>query len=124
MSTTPPFYALANYLIDNGYTDGHRVQLFQWNDGEPDEKFIVVQQSGGMPAGVVRSVMCTVSVISAVNGSREEAAVKANDIFEALRVATFSSDSNVFSFQPDEPVYSPTTETRPVFQMNVRVLAD
>jgi hypothetical protein len=39
-----------------------------------------------------------------------------------LRVATVSDGA--FYFQPDEPQYLFTEEQRPVFQMNVRVLAD
>lgn len=116
--------ALYNYLIDNGYTTGHRVQLFQWNDDGPSDKFIVIQQNGGLPAEVIRDAICTVSVIHEQQGDRLAAATKANEIFEALRVATLPTDSAVFSFQPDEPQYFFTEEQRPVFQMNVRVLAD
>lgn len=117
-----PAEALYNYLIDNGYTTGHRVQLFQWMDGEPSDKFIVVQQSGGLPAEVIRDATCTVIVIGEQQGDRLAAGNKANAIFEALRVATVANGA--FSFQPDEPQYFFTTEERPVFQMNVRVLAD
>jgi hypothetical protein len=117
-----PAEALYDYLIANGYTSGYRVQLFQWNDGEPDDKFIVVQQSGGMPAEVIRDATCVVTVIGETNGDRLAAGNKANDIFEALRVATVSDGA--FYFQPDEPQYFFTEEQRPVFQMNVRVLAD
>lgn len=119
-----PAEALYNYLIDNGYTTGHRVQLFQWMDGEPSDKFIVIQQSGGFPAEVIRDAICTVIVIGEQQGDRVAAGNKANDIFDALRVSTFANDSKVFSFQPDEPIYFFTEEERPLFQMNVRVLAD
>lgn len=117
-----PAETLYDYLIGNGYTSGYEVQLFQWMDGLPTDKFIVVQPSGGLPAEVIRDATCTVTVIGAHQGDRLAAANKAEAIFSGLRAATVSSGA--FFFQPDEPVFFRTEEERPVFQMNVRVLAD
>jgi len=125
MSRPTPAEVLAQYLIDNGYGVEHGVQLFGWMEGDdPLRKVIVVKQNGGSYANVTRDVACSIAVVWDVGGNRIEAANKANEIFELLRVATFSSDSSVFSFQPDEPVFFNTTNDRPYFEMNVRVLAD
>lgn len=97
---------------------GWRVQAFKWVDGSKADRYCVIKPAGGLPAELVRRPAFTLSLIGAENQAATEISAAADSIIEALRA---SSGSLVF-MQPAEPVFSPTSDGRPVFEIAISAI--
>lgn len=104
-----------------------RLQFGRWVDGSKTDRYCVIKPAGGLPAELVRRPQFTLSLIgaqvAAVGGvapEGEQIAVSnaADSIIEAMRT---SSGSLVF-LQPAEPVFVPTSDGRPVFEIAVSAI--
>ncbi len=97
---------------------GWRIQFGRWVDGDTAARFCVIKPVGGLPAELVRRPQFTVSLIGAKNQPADEVGDAADAMVEAMRL---SSGSLVF-LQPAEPVYMPTDDGRPVFEIAVSAI--
>ena len=99
---------------------GWRVQFGRWIDGAPTDRFAVIRPAGGMPASLVRRPAFTLMLIGATGEAATMADAKANAIVEAMR----ASSSSVVSISPGEPVYFPTDDGRPVFEISISTITN
>lgn len=99
---------------------GWRVQFGRWRDGEKADRFCVIKPAGGLPADLVRRPQFTVSLIGAENAEASEVSEAADAIVEEMR----TSSGTLISLQPAEPVYMPTDDGRPVFEIAVQAITN
>jgi hypothetical protein len=99
---------------------GWRVQFGRWVDGLESARFAVLRPAGGLPAELVRQPQFTLALIGAKNESAAVAEAAADALIEAMRL---SSGSLVF-LQPAEPVYMPTNDGRPVFELAISAITN
>ena len=97
---------------------GWRVQFGRWVDGSKTDRYAVIKPAGGLPAALVRQPQFTLSLIGALDESSEVAAAAADTVIEGMRV---SSGTLVF-MEPAEPVYSATSDGRPVFEIAISAI--
>lgn len=99
---------------------GWLVQFGHWNDktGPKTQRYAVLRPAGGAPADLVRRPQFTLSLIGADGGEALATSDTADTIVEAMRA---SSGGLVF-IQPAEPVYVPTSDGRPVFEIAISAI--
>ena len=99
---------------------GWLLQFGHWNDkaGAKTSRYAVLKPAGGTPAELVRRPQFTLSLIGVDGGDALATSDAADTIVEAMRA---SSGSLVF-MQPAEPVYLPTSDGRPVFEIAVSAI--
>ncbi len=99
---------------------GWLVQFGHWNDkvGAKTSRYAVLKPAGGSPAELVRRPQFTLSLIGADGGDALAVSETADTIVEAMRA---SSGALVF-MQPAEPVYLPTSDGRPVFEIAISAI--
>lgn len=109
--------AIRNFLAP--LLPGWRLQFGRWVDGiDKTDTYCVIKPAGGLPAELVRRPQFTVSLIGGAGQAIAEVAAAADAIVEAMRA---SSGALVF-LQPAEPVYMPTDDGRPVFEIAVSAI--
>lgn len=109
---------------------GFRIQFGRWMDGNKAHRYAVLKPAGGLPAELIREPQFTLSLIGAQvaavpggptpEGEQLEINEFADQIIEAMRV---SSGGLVF-MQPAEPVFMPTSDGRPVFEIAVSAITN
>ena len=103
-----------------------RVQFGRWTDGNKADRYAVIKPVGGLPAELIRQPQFTLTLIGAQvaneagPGEQQAVAAKADEIIEAMRA---SSGALVF-MQPAEPVFMPTNDGRPVFEIAVSAITN
>jgi hypothetical protein len=97
---------------------GWRVQFGRWMDGSPTARYCVIRPAGGLPLSLVREPQFTLSFIGSTNDS--EATI--SDAVEAVITAMETSSGGAVFLQPAEPVFLPTTDGRPVFDLAVSAI--
>jgi hypothetical protein len=95
-----------------------RVQFGRWVDGSKADRYAVIRPVGGLPAELVRRPEFSLMLIGAENDQASVPGDAADQIIEAMRL---SSGSIVF-LQPAEPVFVPTSDGRPVFEIAVSAI--
>lgn len=106
---------------------GWRIQFGRWTAGEHDgaERYAVVRPMGGAPAELVRRPMYSLTLLGARSEQTASVASVANTVVESLRVATAATHGiGVVALQASEPVYSETTDGRPMFEMAVSAITN
>lgn len=92
-----------------------RIQFGRWTDEGGQYGYVVIRPSGGVTAELIRRPQFTVSVIGPVSSGLPSIEQSANQIIEAMR----SSSGSLVSMQAGEPVYMPTNDGRPVFEIAI-----
>jgi hypothetical protein len=99
---------------------GWRVQFGRWVDGNKADRFAVIRPVGGGPAELVRRPQFTVSLIGAENEAAGIASTAADALIEAMRTGSGS----LVSLLPAEPVFMPTSDGRPIFEIAVSAITN
>ena len=99
---------------------GWLLQFGQWNDmlGAKTTRFAVLRPVGGSPAEVLRRPQFSLALIGEDGGDAVAVSEAADSIVEAMRA---SSGALVF-IQPAEPVFLPTSDRRPVFEIAISAI--
>lgn len=99
-----------------------RVQFGRWTD-DPNKatRFAVVRPVGGGAATLVRSPQFSVTLIGADGDDATTASAQADLVVRSLR-AWRPSNGAVFNLQASEPVFVPTADSRPAFDIAVSAL--
>lgn len=97
---------------------GWRVQFGAWRDGSKTDHYAVIKPAGGLPAELVRQPQFTLSFIGAFNEDAAIAAAAADAVIERMR----ASSGAITFMQPAEPVFVPTNDGRPVFELAVSAI--
>jgi hypothetical protein len=95
-----------------------RVQFGRWQGATTTDRYAVLQPTGGLPAELVRRPSFRLMLIGAENEAASVASEAADAVIEAMRE---SSGALVF-LQADEPVYWPTDDGRPVFEIAITAI--
>lgn len=97
---------------------GWRLQFGRWTDGTKTDRYAVLRPAGGLPAELVRRPQFTLSLIGADGDETGVPSAAAETIIEAMRA---SSGELVF-MEPAEPVFVPTNDGRPVFEIAISAI--
>lgn len=98
---------------------GWTVQFGRWNDtGVKTDRFAVIRPAGGPLAELVRRPQFTLALVGTTGEPATVLAEAADTVIEAMRA---TSGELVF-LQPAEPVYMPTSDGRPVFEIAVSAI--
>lgn len=99
---------------------GWRLQFGRWNDqlGAKTDRFGVLRPAGGVGPELVRRPQYTLSLIGVDGGD----AVATSDAADALITAMRSSSGDLVFLQPAEPVFMPTADGRPVFEIAISAI--
>jgi len=97
---------------------GWRIQFGRWQDGTKTDRYAVLRPVGGLPADLVRRPEFSLMLVGAEEDPASIPSDRADAIVEAMRA---SSGSLVF-MQPAEPVFWPTDDGRPVFEIAISAI--
>lgn len=99
---------------------GWLLQFGQWNDkvGAKTSRYAVLQPAGGVPAELLRRPQFTLSLIGQQGGDSLAISTAADEIVQAMR----KSSGDLVFMQPAEPVFLPTSDGRPIFQIAISAL--
>lgn len=98
-------------------------QFGQWQDtsGQKVKRFAVIRPAGGPTASLVRRPQFVVSLIGRDGGDRERVAEHAELCVQALQHA--GRDAAGVTLFASEPVFVPTADNRPVFDIAIAALS-
>jgi len=97
---------------------GYRVQLGQWIDGLPTDRFIVIRPFGGDQGDNVRRPRISLMFIGAQNSS----ALLALADVETFIASVQQDSGGVALLRTDEPAFYSTAEQRPVYELIVSTI--
>lgn len=97
-----------------------RIQLGRWIDGTRTDRYAVIRPAGGLPVSLVREPQFSVFFIGSENDDTTVVAEAVNTVVEAMRA---SAGSLVF-MQPAEPVFVPTEDGRPAFEIAMSAIVN
>lgn len=97
---------------------GWRLQFGRWMDGSETARYCVIRPVGGLPMELVREPQFSVAFIGGKNDSEHAVSAGAESVISAMQI---SSGGAVF-FQPSEPVFVPTSDGRPMFELAVSAI--
>lgn len=97
---------------------GWRVQFGAWRDGAKTDRYAVIRPVGGLPAELVRQPQFVLSMIGALN---DDASIPAEAMHQVIETMRTTSGAITF-MQPAEPVFVPTNDGRPVFELAVSAI--
>jgi hypothetical protein len=98
---------------------GWRIQFGRWVDGDKTDRYAVIRPVGGGPSILVRRPAFSVMLIGAYNEAPAVLYGRFTQIFEAARIYT----GPLVTIQLSEPVYMPTNDGRPVFELSIATIA-
>jgi len=97
-----------------------RVQFGRWVDGTKTDRYAVLRPVGGLPAELVREPQFSLMLVGAENEDAAVAGAAADTIIEAMR----SSSGTLVFMQPAEPVFQPTNDGRPAFEIAISAITN
>lgn len=112
--------ALRNFIADLLPSPAWRVQFGRWRDDGGAHQYAVIKPVGGLPAELVRRPEFTLSLIGAANASVDLISAAAELIIEAMR----SSSGSLVSMQPAEPVFTATSDGRPILEIAISAITN
>lgn len=104
-------------LIAPLLTDWH-VQFGRWVDAGATARHAVIKPAGGGKAELIRTPQLTLSLIGAVGDQSQTIQAAADSIIEAMRTGS----AGIVFLQPGEPVFMPTDDGRPIFEIAVSAI--
>lgn len=100
---------------------GWRIQYGRWMDDEARAtRAAVIRPVGGGPASLIREPQFTLTFIGAKEDGTQVVAAAVDAVIEALR----PMPGTATLFIPGEPVFVPTEDDRPMFDLAVSAIAD
>lgn len=115
---TPQAEALRDFLEPVLAAD-FDFQFGRWEDTSPATRYAVLRPAGGVGAQLVRRPQFTLAMIGTRGGDVAEIGATANAVVERCR--TDSGVSLVY-VEAGEPVFTPTADGRPVFEIALSVI--
>lgn len=112
--------ALRNFLLPLLPSPAWRIQFGRWTDGSTAARYAVIRPVGGLPAALVREPQFTLSLIGAAGEAAEVPQEAAESIIEAMR----QGSGELVSLQPGEPVFTATSDGRPVFEIAISAITN
>lgn len=97
---------------------GWRIQFGRWLDDLKTDRYAVLKPVGGASAGLVRRPSFTLILIGALNDAASVPSIKADSIIEAMR----TDSGALVLMQAGEPVFSTTTDGRPIFEFAISTI--
>jgi hypothetical protein len=97
-----------------------RVQFGRWKDGTKTDRYAVLRQVGGLPAELVRRPHFSLMLIGAEGDSPSVPQERADALIEAMRAGS----GDLVFLQPAEPVFWPTNDGRPVFEIAISAITN
>lgn len=97
---------------------GWRLQFGRWMDDSRESRYAVLRPTGGLPAELVRQPQFSLALVGASTDTLQDVQAFADAVIEAMRT---SSGTLVF-MQPAEPVFVPTDDGRPVFEIAISAI--
>lgn len=111
--------ALRNFITP--LLPGWRVQFGRWMDGNTADRYAVIRPVGGLPAALVRRPEFTLALIGAAGDDAQVPQEAAEQVIEAMRAG---AGAEVVYFEAGEPVFMPTDDGRPVFEVAVSAITN
>lgn len=110
--------ALAAFLAP--LLPGWRLQFGRWNDmlGAKTDRFCVIRPAGGPASDLVRRPQFTASLIGVDGGDIVATSAAADALITAMR----ASSGDLVFLDPAEPVFVPTSDGRPVFEIAISAI--
>lgn len=96
-----------------------KVQFGRWIDSGGTQRYAVLQPAGGLPAELLREPQFTLRLIGMLNESAQAISDAAETVIEAMRART---GAGLVFIQPSEPVFVPTDDGRPLFEIAVSAI--
>ncbi len=96
---------------------GWSLQFGRWIDEGPQARCAVIKPAGGAVAELVRRPQLTLSLVG-LPGENLQTSAAADAVVEALR----ASGAGLVCVRPSEPVYVPTSDGRPVFEIALEAI--
>ncbi|WP_330983614.1 MULTISPECIES: hypothetical protein [Enterobacterales] len=123
MTSSEIYDALKSWIEIHGFDNGYRIQKRRWSDGDPQDRFIVIQSNNG---GVTEEALIRDSFrFLFVSGCSDPDVASVEDLASKVRQTMIEdySIASIFSMQPfgGIPNYS-TAEKRIIFEMNFNAL--
>lgn len=97
---------------------GWRVQFGRWGDGSKTDRYAVLRPVGGMPASLVRRPAFSLLLV----GATDEPPASLYGRFAQLYEAARDYQGPLVMLSLDEPVYNPTNDGRPVFEVAISTI--
>lgn len=99
---------------------GWRLQFGRWVDGNKAHRYAVLRNVGGLPIELVRRPQFTLTLVGSDADAPGDVATAADAVIEAMR----SSAGDLVFMQPAEPVYTPTADGRPVYELAISAITN
>lgn len=93
-------------------------QFGRWEDTSPATRYAVLRPAGGIGAELIRRPQFTLSLIGRRGGDSAEVGAAANAVIERCR----DESSRLVYVEAGEPVYVPTADGRPIFEIALSVI--
>lgn len=97
---------------------GWRVQVGKWYGDKAGDRYAVIKPAGGPLASLVRRPQFTLNLIGAEGDENTIPSDAADQIIEAMR----ASSGGIVFLQPGEPVFMPTNDGRPGFEIAISAI--
>lgn len=94
-------------------------QFGRWQDTEPPSRYAVLKPAGGVAAELIRRPQFTLSVIGLRAGDNKACTDACDAVIEVCR----ESAGDLVYVSAGEPVYVPTADGRPIFEIALGVIA-
>ena len=95
-------------------------QFGQWIDRQPQVRYAVVKPAGGVGAELVRRPQFTLSLIGVKGGDHASLGSAADAVVELCRE---TAGEELVYVSAGEPVFTPTADGRPIFEIALSVIA-
>lgn len=95
-------------------------QFGRWEDTEPATRYAVLRPAGGAGAQLVRRPQFTLALIGTRGGDNAVLGQAASDVVELCR----NEAGALVYVEAGEPVFVPTADGRPIFEIALSVIAN
>lgn len=109
---------LLRNLLETALPD-FEFQFGQWIDKQTQTRYAVVRPAGGVGAELVRRPLFTLSLVGVRGGDSQSLGEAANAVVELCR----SNSGDLVYVSAGEPVFTPTADGRPIFEIALSVIA-
>lgn len=95
-------------------------QFGRWQETEPKQRYAVLRPVGGIGAQLIRQPQFTLMLIGVRGGDSFEISAAANKVVELCRERAPEAIAYV---EAGEPVFVPTADGRPIFEIALSVIS-
>ena len=108
--------ALRTFLAD--LLPDWRVQYGRWMDDSKTSRYCVIRPVGGLPVSLVREPQFTLTFIGQATDSTQTISASVEAVISEMQ----TSSAGLVFVQPSEPVFVPTSDGRPMFDLAVSAI--